>query len=502
MLYHIEILSVGADLGSRISDAAGILNAVQTDFHFALPPVRLRSFGYTFVRDEYRTPEIWSLLEKYREEAKGRRPYIIAVVDAKLRSDRIANLFGSHQAARGFAAITIRDWHFYADSHRSFLCYYLIRYILSFIAPAIKSHRETRDCFFDFKGRKRDLEISLSSGRVCEQHGGVLAAELNPETKKSVEDMISIMKAQHAKSKEKLPAKTLQGLTQIGIITIREDEFRSVLHHFPARRRAEGHNRFYEHSWIRPKGKNEIGIAITKSPEQGQSAAQAVATDMINELAPRWILLVGIAGGIPDAEYSLGDVILSSRVHDFSVGAAFEGGKVAHQQQGGPVHMDVEKLLSHLAAMEDDLAAWNSVANIGMARPIESVPDQPDDRYYGDENWQRNVLKSMKANFTGAASTRAPIIKVSPIIASNTLVKDTRLAEQWGQSARQASAVEMELGGIYTAARYGGSGATRVLAIRGLSDIVGYKRIPEWTDLACKSAASFAYTLIAAGLLD
>ncbi|MFC4939565.1 MULTISPECIES: hypothetical protein [Bradyrhizobium] len=101
--------------------------------------------------------------------------------------------------------------------------------------------------------------------------------------------------------------------------------------------RAEGKNQYYEHA--RPRDGDEIGVAITKSPEQGQIAAQATANNMIMELAPRWILLVGIAGGIPDAEYSLGDVVLSSRVYDFSVTAAFEGGASAYQQQGGPPHM-------------------------------------------------------------------------------------------------------------------------------------------------------------------
>ncbi|MCK1566630.1 hypothetical protein IVB08_22140 [Bradyrhizobium sp. 173] len=101
MLYHIEILSFGADLDAKISDAASILNAVQTDFEFALAPVRLRSFAYTFTKEEYRSSEIWNYLEDYRTAAKGPRPYVIAVVDQKLRSDRYKNLFGSHQAAGG-----------------------------------------------------------------------------------------------------------------------------------------------------------------------------------------------------------------------------------------------------------------------------------------------------------------------------------------------------------------------------------------------------------------
>jgi hypothetical protein len=105
-------------------------------------------------------------------------------------------------------------------------------------------------------------------------------------------------------------------------------------------------------------------------------------------------------------------------------------------------------------------------------------------------------------NFTGAAVARSPVFKVSPIITGNTLMKDTVLAAQMAQSARHASAIEMEFAGVLTACRYVGSGKTRALAVRGLSDIIGYKRSPEWTKFACKTAASLSYTLIAAGLLN
>jgi len=68
-------------------------------------------------------------------------------------------------------------------------------------------------------------------------------------------------------------------------------------------------------------------------------------------------------------------------------------------------------------------------------------------------------------------------------------------------SARLASGVEMELGGVCRAARYGEDGSTRVLAIRALSDIIGYKRAPEWTEFAAYSAAGFAHALIKSGII-
>jgi len=59
----------------------------------------------------------------------------------------------------------------------------------------------------------------------------------------------------------------------------------------------------------------------------------------------------------------------------------------------------------------------------------------------------------------------------------------------------------MELVGVMTAARSVGDEKTCVLAIRGISDVVGYKRKPEWTVYACHSAAAFTYALLGSGLI-
>ncbi len=54
--------------------------------------------------------------------------------------------------------------------------------------------------------------------------------------------------------------------------------------------------------------------------------------------------------------------------------------------------------------------------------------------------------------------------------------------------ARQVVAVEMESAGIYKATH----GRVPFLAIRGISDVVGFKRDPDWTAYACETAAAFA----------
>jgi nucleoside phosphorylase len=501
MPFHIEVLSVGESSDAKIGEVAQILNAVQDEFKFHLPPEARRQDGAAFLQDEYQTEQVWDFLKDYRANAKGHRPYLIAVVNGKLNSKDYSNLFGSHRAKDGLAVITLRDHQQFTDSFRSFLCYYFIRYALSFVCPELKSHQQTRDCFFDFKQNKKDLDGSLRSGAFCNNCQKALAKKFNPEIRDAITKLIGAMKSQHVNSKETLHAPSLKGFTQIGIIAIREDEFTAVLERFETRRHAAGQNRYYEHVRLRDKKGNELGIAIGRSPEQGQGPAHAVATDMIHDFAPRWILLVGIAGGFADSDYTLGDVLLSSRVHDFAVSAALEGGFAQYQQQGGTVHKDVEKLLTYLPALKVELGDWSSGLTRRLPKPIENIPTHPDGNFYGSDSTRKKVHAALQAHFPPNTIPSDPIFKVAPMITANTLLKDTKLADHWRNSARHAAAVEMELGGVYLAARYGGSGDTRVLAVRGISDIVGYKRSPDWTAFACHSAAAFAEALVGSGFL-
>lgn len=305
-----------------------------------------------------------------------------------------------------------------------------------------------------------------------------------------------------ANSHDNLNIVKLRNTIDIGIITIREDEFEAVLNRFPKRQFVKGTGCDYHYTEVATNKNILMRVVITRSPEQGQSAAQALASSMISDLAPKWIFVVGIAGGLPASEFTLGDVLLSQRMHDFAVSAAIEGKSPSFQDMGGPMSLEVEKLVTGLKGLREHLGDWNKEAIIGQAKPVIIPPtDISSAQLYGSDDWKQKVLDSLKHHFPEGKNIRIPDFFSAVIIASNTLVKDTTLASQWQQNARHASAVEMELGGVCRAARYGADGNTRVLAIRGLSDIVGYKRSHEWTEYACKSASAFAEALIKSGLI-
>lgn len=282
----------------------------------------------------------------------------------------------------------------------------------------------------------------------------------------------------------------IRGQVDVGILTIRPDEFTAVLERFGERTMVVGGNNLYDFSTIEHNG-SATNVVMTRILEAGGGRAQHVARDMIEDLNPRWILLVGIAGGVPDSEYSLGDVLVAKRLHDFSVSAVSKG-ETTYATAGGSMHTDVDKLLAHLPAMKDALGDWSSEGTIGRPRP--SV-DLKKSNFYGNEDWQSDVRNSLKAAFD---VSRNPVLWEGAVADGSVLMKDTDVLESWMQNARDIRMVEMESAGVFWAAR---SSNCRVLAIRGLSDIVGFKRGSEWTDYACQTAASFTRALVGTGIL-
>ena len=289
----------------------------------------------------------------------------------------------------------------------------------------------------------------------------------------------------------------LRGKVDFGLITIRNDEFEAVLKRFPPQYHARG-NRYYAIHRLRLGDSDYYQVAIVRCIEPGEGEAQAVARDLVVDLAPQWLLLVGIAGGVPEYEFTLGDVVVASRLLDFTVGAAIEEGKSEYAIGGGPMHKAVQVCLANLSAMNERLQDWNDPKNICVPKPPVELKKR---NFYGSKEWQRKVKDTLNKHFGRSAKPRPPLFTTAPIASSDQLVKDTQLVQEWLRTARHIRAIEMELAGVYRAA-WQIDRVYPILAIRGISDIVGFKRHPDWTTYACHSAASFAHAFLKARLIE
>jgi nucleoside phosphorylase len=297
-----------------------------------------------------------------------------------------------------------------------------------------------------------------------------------------------------AESKE-ISLAQAQAYVDVGIITMKSEEFIAVLKRFPPEFEAHGKLQYNISRFVSAAGHPRC-VAIVRTNEQGDISAQSTANSLIEDLRPTLIVLVGIAGAKPELEFTLGDVIVANRMYDFNVTAANSDGSVQYAIRGSPAHRIAQVVAANLTANADKYGEWFSEAAIGMPRPPVSLTSR---NFGGPENWRRKVREALSHYFSKDGHRRQPIVLDGAIASASTLVKDPMVFMNWLAMARDLKAIDMEISGVFEAAR-SIDGDVPVIVIRGLSDVVGFKRDGRWTDYACHAAASFTLALLTSDL--
>jgi nucleoside phosphorylase len=296
----------------------------------------------------------------------------------------------------------------------------------------------------------------------------------------------------------------LKGKVDFAIVTIKPEELQAIRDQFvdSAFTIVSG-ARAYAVTEVPVRGGAAAVVAVTRCASQGNGVAQDVARDIITELDPQWLLVVGIAGAAPDSAFTLGDVVLATSMLDFSVEAVKSGQYNEYAVQGREVHPAVENYAAMVSMHAAELGSWNDLkvpsAGDAVRRPLAKPPIELEGKIYAEKEWGDEVRRSVAQHAT--RSPDRPLVIGTPMASSDKLMKDDELLARWMSIARHIRAVEMESAGIYIAAR--GRGDARrsypAMSIRGISDIVGLKRHEAWTRYACESAAAFTYAFVRSG---
>jgi nucleoside phosphorylase/predicted phosphodiesterase len=298
-----------------------------------------------------------------------------------------------------------------------------------------------------------------------------------------------------------LPLETLKGRIDFAILTIREDECGAVLDRFAPQDYTEGQRR-YEVGELTSISGRKLSFVVARCVKQGEGEAHRLTDYLIQDLDPSLFVLVGIGGSVPSKDFTLGDVVCATHVQDFCVRAVKEGGASTFNVGGGEMHNTILSLLGSLPQIIRTLPEWNTLAKIGCEPPaIEALTPRKTTLLYGSPQWRKEVCECVVHHFADGKRVKSPTATARPVASSDTLVKDTETIQTWLTDARAVAAVEMELAGVYTAARKPHK-EYPILAVRGISDIVGLRRDDGWTAYACHTAASFAYAFFRAGVAD
>lgn len=295
--------------------------------------------------------------------------------------------------------------------------------------------------------------------------------------------------------------------TDFAIITIRSDEFAAVLQRFPTKVQKGSGGRTYGISEIHTRTGENCQVAVVRCSEQGNDVAQQIANDVIADLDPQMILVVGIAGGVPHSDFTLGDVVVSTRIVNLNVSKRFEDGREEFDTKSG-IHPKISDVTASLQLYQKELAGWNSPAAIGLDLPRVNLRWFETGEFHaqiadGHKNasWYKNVRTSITTHFASNGHlTRPPLFQTGTIASSNSVIREIDPLVQWLQTTRSILAVEMESAGIYQATQ-------RIhhqypfMAIRGISDIIGFEREEQWTKYACHTAAAFAHAFVTTGII-
>ena len=201
-------------------------------------------------------------------------------------------------------------------------------------------------------------------------------------------------------------------------------------------------------------------LALMSLLGMGRVEATAATSDAIRRWHPRYVIIVGIAGGFEVNGVKLGDVLIADQIADYELQKI--AGVVPEVRWN--VHRSSPRLLGAARAMSPN--AW--FAEIGTSRPADGQPK----RHIG------------------------PIASGDKVVAFSDLITNYR--NDWPKLI----GVEMEAGGVATAT-FQAADSPEFFMIRGVSDLADPNKNTEnvinWRSYACDEAASYLVALLRSG---
>jgi len=273
----------------------------------------------------------------------------------------------------------------------------------------------------------------------------------------------------------------VRGTIDVGILAVHTEELDAIAERLPERGGSAQGARGYD---LRRAGGGTAALVRGWSGDRADPARAAAA--LIDELAPAWLLVVGVASGAPVDEPSLGDVLVATSVLDHSAEAVLEDGSRAFA--AAPVHEAAAALVAAMTGR--DLGPWSA---IGRAPPAVELSLRS---FYGTKKTKADVLSVLRRR--AEAGARPPRLTTGALLASDAPLGEAELLRAWQHAPRRFRAVETGTAGVYGVAHARG---VPVIAVRGISDVIGAHRGPAWAEYARHAAAAFVVALLRNGAL-
>jgi nucleoside phosphorylase len=192
----------------------------------------------------------------------------------------------------------------------------------------------------------------------------------------------------------------------------------------------------------------------------GRVQAAAATADAIRRWHPRYVLLIGIGGGVASRGIKIGDILISDQIVDYELQKLTPNGPEVRWE----VHRADARLL-------------------GACRNLR------------DERWQ----DLMRIRRPGRGQSK---LHIGPIASGDKVIAFADVLARYRDTWPKLIGVEMEAAGVATAA-FQSPDSPGFFMIRAVSDLADENKnspaAEKWRSYACDMAASFAITLLKSG---
>ena len=205
------------------------------------------------------------------------------------------------------------------------------------------------------------------------------------------------------------------------------------------------------------KDGQKIRVVFSNASQMGMVAATSLATKMINNFIPKYIVMTGIIGGAKPDKMNYGDIIVASRAWDYRAGK------------------DVKKEEEHLHMNSIDQKSIDATL-LGYCRRLQI---------------DTSTLSSIQDSYNHGKKPETKLkLLIGPIASGASVVTDPEIVEDIiNNQDRDVLGIEMEIYGMYYAAYCGLNPKPKFIAIKSVSDFANQGKNDDYHNYASYTSA-------------
>ncbi len=210
-----------------------------------------------------------------------------------------------------------------------------------------------------------------------------------------------------------------------------------------------------------------LRVAVLELGAMGNLVSLHACSEVIRQLQPHFVMLVGICGGISGSvdDYQLGDIVVSDRVFYYEPAKT----KPAEQENRG---------LDYASFRRGD--EYEESALLRLALETQSLP--------------KSSIRRIEKPWPGDEPERhLPLVKGGDICSGEKVIASSEHAEKLRGHFPSVVSIEMEAAGIAFSCERAG---IPFLVVKAVSDFANADKNDSYNEYACASAAAFAVTFL------